>query len=150
MKVIFLTDVPSKGKAGEIKAVSDGYARNFLFPKGLAQPATPEVVRQTEIRLRKEMAEESSRRERISRLAKQIEGIQICLKALVGAEGRLFGSITEADIAKELSKIVNTPIDKRQVVLDNPIRQIGEYEVTIRFTGDLESQVRVIVEPGKA
>jgi large subunit ribosomal protein L9 len=150
MKVIFLTDVPSKGKAGEIKAVSDGYARNFLFPKGLAQVATREVVRQTEISLRKKMADESLNKEKMARLAEQIEGIQICLKAHAGAEGRLFGSITEANIAEELSKIVDAPIDKRQVVLDNPLRQIGEYEVTIKFTGDLESRIKVIVEPGKA
>ncbi len=150
MKVIFLTDVPSKGKAGEIKAVSDGYARNFLFPKGLAQVATPEVVRQTEISLRKKTTDESLDKEKMAKLAEQIEGIQICFKAHAGAEDRLFGSITEANIAEELSKIVGAPIDKRQVVLDNPLRQIGEYEVTIRFAGDLESRIKVIVEPGKA
>jgi len=150
MKVIFLTDVPSKGKAGEIKAVSDGYARNFLFPRGLAQVATPEVVKQAEISLRKKVTEESLDKEKMVKLAEQIEGIQICLKAHVGAEDRLFGSITEANIAEELSKIVDAPIDKRQVILDNPLRQIGEYEVTIKFAGDLESRIKVIVEPGKA
>jgi large subunit ribosomal protein L9 len=150
MKVIFLTDVPSKGKAGEIKAVSDGYARNFLFPKGFAQVATPEVVKQAEISLRKKVTEESLDREKMAKLAEQIEGIQICLKAHAGAEDRLFGSITEANIAEELSKIVDAPIDKRQVVLDNPLRQIGEYEVTIKLARDLESRIKVIVEPGKA
>lgn len=150
MKVIFLTDVPSKGQAGEIKVVSDGYARNFLFPKGLAQVATPEVIKRAEIGLRGKMTEESSNKEEMAKLAEQIEGIQICLKARVGAEDRLFGSITEANIAEELSRIVGAPIDKRQVVLDNPLRQIGEYEIAIRLATDLGARIKVIIEPEKA
>lgn len=150
MKVIFLTDVPSKGQAGEIKVVSDGYARNFLFPRGLAQVATPEVVKRTEISLRKKMTEESSSKEKMAKLAKQIEGIQICFKARVGAEDRLFGSITEANIAEELSRIVEAPIDKRQVVLDDSLRQIGEYEISIRLAADSVARIKVVIEPEKA
>lgn len=150
MKVIFLTDVPSKGQAGEIKVVSDGYARNFLFPRGLAQVATPEVVKRTEISLRKKMTEESSSKEKMAKLAKQIEGIQICFKARVGAEDRLFGSITEANIAEELSRIVEAPIDKRQVVLDDPLRQIGEYEIAIKLAADSVARIKVVIEPEKA
>jgi len=150
MKVIFLTDVPSKGQAGEIKVVSDGYARNFLFPRGLAQVATPEVVKRVEIDLRKKMTAESSSKEKMAKLAKQIEGIQICLKARVGAEDRLFGSITEANIAEELSRIVEAPIDKRQVVLDDPLRQIGEYEITIKLATDSVARIKVVIDPEKA
>jgi len=150
MKVIFLTDVPSKGQAGEIKVVSDGYARNFLFPRGLAQVATPEAVKRAEIGLRKKMTEESSNKEEMAKLAKQIEGIQICFKARVGAEDRLFGSITEANIAEELSRIVEAPIDKRQVVLDDSLRQIGEYEITIRLATDSVARIKVVIEPEKA
>jgi len=130
--------------------VSDGYARNFLFPRGLAQVATPEVVKQTEVSLRKKMTEEDVNKEKMAKLAEQIEGIQIHLQAHVGVEDRLFGSITEANIAEELSKIVDAPIDKRQVVLDNPLRRAGEYEVIIKLAGDLESRIKVVVEPGKA
>ncbi len=150
MKVIFLTDVPSKGQAGEIKVVSDGYARNFLFPRGLAQVATPEAVKRAEIGLRKKMTEESSNKEEMAKLAKQIEGIQICFKARVGAEDRLFGSITEANIAEELSRIVEAPIDKRQVVLDDSLRQIGEYEIAIRLAADSVARIKVVIEPEKA
>lgn len=150
MKVIFLTDVPSKGQAGEIKVVSDGYARNFLFPRGLAQVATPEAVKRAEIGLRKKVTEESSSKEEMAKLAKQIEGIQICFKARVGAEDRLFGSITEANIAEELSRIVEAPIDKRQVVLDDSLRQIGEYEIAIRLAADSVARIKVVIEPEKA
>lgn len=150
MKVIFLTDVPSKGQAGEIKVVSDGYARNFLFPKGLAQVATPGAVKEAEISLREKVTEESLQKEKIAKLADQIDGMQICLKARVGAEDRLFGSITEANIAEELSRIVDASIDKRQVVLDNPLRQIGEYKIAIRLATDSVAQIKVIVEPEEA
>lgn len=150
MKVIFLTDVPSKGQAGEVKVVSDGYARNFLFPKGLAQAATPGVAKQVEIGLRGKVTEESFHKEEMAKLAEQIEGIQIRLKAHVGSEDRLFGSITGANIAEELSSIVGATVDKRQVVLDNPLRQIGEYDIAVKLATDSVARIKVIVEPQEA
>ncbi len=150
MKVLFLVDVPSKGNAGEIKSISDGYARNFLIPRGLALPATADVVRQAESTIRKKQAEQGLTREKLTRLKEQIEGKQVSLEARVGAEDRLFGSITAADIAAELSRLVEAPVDKRQVVLDKPLRRRGEYEVTIRLAKDLESHITVTIEPAKA
>jgi large subunit ribosomal protein L9 len=150
MKVLFLVDVPSKGNAGEIKSISDGYARNFLIPRGLALPATADVVRQAENVIRKKQAEQGLTREKLTRLKEQIEGSQVRLEARVGAEDRLFGSITAADIAAELSRVVGAPVDKRQVVLDKPLRRRGEYEVTIRLAKDLESRITVTIEPAKA
>lgn len=150
MKVLFLVDVPLKGNAGEIKSISDGYARNFLIPRGLALPATADVVRQAESTIRKKQAEQGLTREKLTRLKEQIEGKQVSLEARVGAEDRLFGSITAADIAAELSRLVEAPVDKRQVVLDKPLRRRGEYEVTIRLAKDLESHITVTIEPAKA
>ena len=149
MKVLFLVDVPTKGNAGEIKAISDGYARNFLIPRGLALAATPDVVRQAESAIRKKQAERDLTQEKLAGLKEQIEGIRVCLKARAGAEDRLFGSITAADIAAELSRAVDAPVDKRQVVLDKPLRRLGEYEVTVRLAKDLESHITVTIEPGK-
>jgi len=150
MKVLFLVDVPSKGNAGEIKSISDGYARNFLIPRGLALPAIADVVRQAENVIRKKQVEQGLTREKLTRLKEQIEGSQVRLEARVGAEDRLFGSITAADIAAELSRVVGAPVDKRQVVLDKPLRRRGEYEVTIRLAKDLESRITVTIEPAKA
>jgi large subunit ribosomal protein L9 len=150
MKVLFLVDVPLKGNAGEIKSISDGYARNFLIPRGLALAATPDVVRQAESAIRKKQAEQGLTREKLTSLREQIEGSQVRLEARVGAEDRLFGSITAADIAAELSRVVDAPVDKRQVVLDKPLRRRGEYEVTIRLAKDLEARITVTIEPGKA
>jgi len=149
MKVLFLVDVPSKGNAGEIKSVSDGYARNFLIPRGLALAATDDVVRQAESTIRKKQAEQELTREKLTGLREQIEGKQVRLEARVGAEDRLFGSITAADIAAELSRLVEAPVDKKQVVLDRPLRRRGEYEVTIRLAKDLESRITVTIEPAK-
>jgi large subunit ribosomal protein L9 len=150
MKVLFLVDVPLKGNAGEIKSISDGYARNFLIPRGLALAATPDVVRQAESAIRKKRVERDLGREKLAGLREQIEGKQVRLKARVGAEDRLFGSITAADIAAELSRVVDAPVDKKQVALDRPLRQVGEHEVTVRLAKDLEAHITVTIEPGKA
>jgi large subunit ribosomal protein L9 len=150
MKVIFLVDVPSKGKTGEIKMVSDGYARNFLFPRRLALAATPEVIRQAETTIQRRKVEQSLDKEKLAELAQQIEGTQIHFKARVGAGERLFGSITAADIAEELSRVVDTPIEKKKIALNKPLHQIGKHEVTIKLAKDLEPRITVTVEPEKA
>ena len=150
MKVLFLVDVPSQGNAGEIKSISDGYARNFLIPRGLALAATDDVIRQAESTIRKKQVEQEMTREKLTQLREQIEGKQVRLEARVGAEDRLFGSITAADIAAELSRVVDAPVDKKQVVLDRPLRRRGEYEVTVRLAKDLESRITVTIEPAKA
>jgi len=150
MKVIFLKDVVGKGKAGEIKDVSQGYARNYLVPKGLASIATPEVIRQVEIELQKEGIQETLDQGKLAELADQIEGIEIHLQARIGAEDRLFGSITAADIAEELSRTAGTVIDKRKVDIDKPLRQAGSHEVTIKLAQGLGPRITVVIEPEKA
>ena len=150
MKVLFLVDVPLKGNAGEVKSINDGYARNFLIPRGLALAATDDVIRQAESTIRKKQVEQEMTREKLTQLREQIEGKQVRLEARVGAEDRLFGSITAADIAAELSRVVDAPVDKKQVVLDRPLRRRGEYEVTVRLAKDLESRITVTIEPAKA
>jgi len=150
MKVIFLKDVVGKGKAGEIKDVSQGYARNYLVPKGLASIATPEVIRQVEIELQKEGIQETLDQARLAELAEQIEGSEIHLQARIGAGDRLFGSITAADIAEELSRTAGTVIDKRKIDIDKPLRQAGSHEVTIKLAQGIGTRITVIIEPEKA
>ncbi len=150
MKVIFLKDVVGKGKAGEITDVSQGYARNYLVPKGLASIATPEVIRQVEIELQKEGIQETLDQARLAELAEQIEGSEIHLQARIGAGDRLFGSITAADIAEELSRTAGTVIDKRKIDIDKPLRQAGSHEVTIKLAQGIGTRITVIIEPEKA
>ena len=141
MKVIFLQDVPNVAKAGEIKEVADGYGRNFLIPKKLALLANPQAIRQTETRdkIKGQINAE------LMELASQLEGKEISLKARAGAKDRLYGSITSADIAAELNNTTGLDIDKRKIELDEPIRQLGSYEISIRLAQDIIPKIRVTV-----
>jgi len=147
MKVVFLQDVPNVAKAGEIKEVAAGYGRNFLIPKKLALLATPEAISQAETRDKK--IEEARLNTELIELARQLEGKEVSLKAHAGAKDRLYGSITSADIASELNNATGLVIDKRKIELDEPIRQLGSYEVAIRLAKDIIPKVRVTVTEEK-
>jgi len=149
MKVVLLEDIPGKGKAGEIKEVSKGYAKNFLLPRGLALVATPTVMKQVESRLEREKLEESIDRDKLVELAQQIEGREIRLKARMGAGERLFGSITAADIAEELSRAIGSVIDKKKIDIEKPFHQTGSYEVAIKLASDIKPQITVVIEEEK-
>jgi large subunit ribosomal protein L9 len=146
MKVVLLEDIPGKGKAGEIKDVSKGYAKNFLLPRGLALIATPTVAKQVESRLEKKKLEESIDREKLIELAQQIEGKEIHLKARMGGGERLFGSVTAADIAEGLSLAVGSGIDKRRIDIEKPFRQAGSYEVAVKLASDIRPKITVVIE----
>jgi large subunit ribosomal protein L9 len=149
MKVVLLEDLPGKGKAGEVKEVSKGYARNFLLPRGLALLATPTVIKQVESRLEQEKLEESIDRDKLVELAQQIEGKEICFKARMGAGERLFGSITAADVAEELSRAVGSPIDKKKIDMEKSLRKTGSYEVAVKLASDINPQITVVIEEEK-
>ena len=149
MKVVLLEDLPGKGKAGEIKEVSKGYARHFLLPRGLALVATPAVMKQVESRLEKERLEENIDREKLVELAQQIEGKEIRFKARMGAGERLFGSITAADIAEELSQAIGSVVDKKKIDIGESLRKTGSYEVAVKLASDLNPQITVVIEEEK-
>jgi len=149
MKVIFLEDVSGKAKAGEIKEVAKGYAKNFLLPKGLALAATSTALKQAESGLQKEKNQEGLDQAKLAELAGLIEGKEIHFKARVGTGDRLFGSITAADIAEELSQAIGSSLDKRKIDIDKPLRQAGSHEVIIKLAKDLEPRVTVIIRPEK-
>ncbi|MDY7019385.1 MAG: 50S ribosomal protein L9 [Chloroflexota bacterium] len=146
MKIIFIKDVPGKGKAGELKEVKQGYARNYLLPQGLALLATPTVEKQAKLGLDREKRKETLDQAKLEEVAKQIEGTEIHFQARIGADERLFGSITANNIAEELSRVKNCVIDKRSIEIDKPLRQTGRYEVTVKLSKDFRPQVIVVVE----
>jgi len=148
MKVVFLQDVPHVARAGEIKEVADGYGRNFLIPKKLALLTTPEAISQAETRDKK--IEEAHLNAELIELAHQLEGKEVSLKARAGAKDRLYGSITSADIASEIKDTAGLVIDKRKIELDEPIRQLGSYEVVIRLAKDIIPKIRVTVTEEEA
>jgi large subunit ribosomal protein L9 len=140
MKVVFLQDVTNVAKAGDTKEVADGYARNFLLARKLAVLAKPgaEVAVKAQLESRVEI-------EKLKKLAEQIEGKEITLKVKMGAKGRMHGSIGAADISKELKSAFDLEIDKRKVDLAEPIRQIGNYDITIKLAKEINPKVKVIL-----
>ncbi len=146
MKVVFIEDVSTKEKKGDIKEVSDGYARNYLLPRGLALPASAGAVKAAE----KISQERERKRVRLHdeyiELARQIEGKELRFKGKASSKGTLHGSITSADIADKLSNLVNIDIDKKKIVMKNSLHNIGEYEVEVIFSRDAAAKIMVIIE----
>ncbi|TES84647.1 MAG: 50S ribosomal protein L9 [Dehalococcoidia bacterium] len=141
MKVVFLQDVPNVAKAGEIKEVAAGYGRNFLIPRKLAALVSPQAMSQAETSIKTQ----AGTNEELVELAGQLEGKEVSLKAHAGAKERLYGSITSADIAAELESVTGLVVDKRKIELDEPIRQLGSYELTIRLGKDITPKIKVSV-----
>jgi large subunit ribosomal protein L9 len=145
MKVIFLKDMKGQGKKGEMKEVAEGYAINFLIPRGVAAPASEGKQKQLqELNLaeqkRKDREEDNARK-----LAAKLEGITLAIKAKSGEGGRLFGSITTKHIADQLAASQKIEIDKRKMVLDDPIRTLGVTEVPIKLHHEVTAKLKVQV-----
>ncbi|MBA7641861.1 hypothetical protein ES703_49546 [subsurface metagenome] len=152
MKVVFLEDVPNVAEAGEMKEVADGYGRNFLIPRRLAVLADAKAANIIEARLKKKARIQAETEAEMRELAQQMEGKEVILKARSGAKGQLYGSITNADIAEGLSKSTGLVVDKRVIELEEPIRQVGSYEIAIRLTQDIMPKIKVTIveeEEGK-
>jgi len=147
MKVILQREVDKLGTPGQVVDVKDGYARNFLIPRGLASPASKGGVRHAE-RLRKA---HDTRVQKSLTEAREIEGKltagPIRMKAKAGQEGKIFGSITVAELAVELSRTAETEIDRKRVRLDEPIRSLGTHEVTVHLHPEVDAVVTVEVVP---
>ncbi|MFZ2226635.1 MAG: 50S ribosomal protein L9 [Candidatus Moraniibacteriota bacterium] len=143
MQVILIQDVKNLGKKGDVKNVSDGYARNFLLAKKLAQVATKEAIEKIETQRKKEQLAELANLEKLRALASALKNKTIQFKA-AGKKGKLFGSISAKDIAGELKK-QNLDVAERAIVLDASIKKMGEYEVKIVLEKDIEAKIRIAV-----
>lgn len=145
MKVVLLQDVKAQGKKGDLVNVSDGYARNFLFPKGLAVEADAKVMNELkskeEARLHKIEEEKAAARA----VAEQLTGIVVKLKSTAGADGRLYGSITAKDIAEALQKDFGVTVDKRKIDMDGPIRAFGTYALDVKLYTEISGKINVVV-----
>ncbi len=144
MKVLLIKDVYKLGHAGDVKKVADGYGRNYLIPQGLAILATAGALKQAESIRSRAAASRQVLNAELGGLAAQIEGQTINFSSKAGETGKLYGSITNQDIADELSKVVGTPID-RKVIETQPIRLLGEHKVKVRLTMDLTPEIKVMV-----
>jgi large subunit ribosomal protein L9 len=149
LKVFFIKDLSGKAKRGEIKEVADGYARNFLLPRGLAILATPGTVSNVQTHREQTAERQNLEQEKLTEIAHSIDGKQVTLRARAGAQERLFGSVTSTVIAQALSQLVGFKIDKRKIELDEPLRKLGNYDITIRLSKDVEAKIAVIIEEEK-
>ena len=149
MKVILLTDVKDIGKKSEVLNVSDGYARNYLFPRKWAMEATPAAVKEIERKHALEEKLEAERRDEANRRAAQLNGKTIEMKAKCGEKGRLYGSITAQEVADALKAQHGVDVDKRKVEVE-PIRQTGEYDATVWVYSGITAKMKVVVTPAAA
>jgi large subunit ribosomal protein L9 len=143
VKIILTQDVPKLGDAGTIQEVKPGYARNYLIPKGMATVATTGAVKQVEERQAAEAKRIAKQEEELRGLADRIQGTRIEIEVRAGEQGRLYGSVTAADIAEKLSAVVGEEIDRRKIDLEDPLRTLGEHEITIRLVGRLTPTITV-------
>ncbi|WP_077702061.1 50S ribosomal protein L9 [Virgibacillus dokdonensis] len=145
MKVIFLKDVKGKGKQGEVKNVSDGYARNYLLKNNLAQEATPGNLKALEAKKKKQKQLEQKEKEAAIQLKDKLADITVELTAKSGDSGRLFGSITSKQISEALEKNYGYKIDKRKIELDAPIRSLGYTNVPVKLHPEVDGSIKVRV-----
>ena len=145
MKVILLQDVKGKGKKGQLLEVSDGYARNFMLPKRLAIEATPDAI--NTMRMNDKATQERIAREKAEALAtsKKLREMTVIVKAKGGGAGRLFGSVTNAEIADALAK-QGVKLDKRKIVLSETIKNVGTYTATCKLGYEITAPLTVKIE----
>lgn len=145
MKVILQKDIPNLGDAGDIKDVADGYARNYLLPKNLVLKANESSQKAMEHQARLIRIKKEKRKKVSEKIMEQINDIEVVIPAMVGEEGKLFGSITSMDIARALEE-KNVVVDKRKILLENPIKQEGEYPISIKLDEGLTATIKVAVQ----
>ena len=146
MQVLLLKDVEQVGRAGEVKRVADGYARNFLIPRGLATMASPGAIKKAELEREAASRRQAKELSEAQALAQALDGLTVSFRARAGEQDRLYGSITKADIAEELEKQVHQEVDRRKIELDEPIKELGTHAVTIHLGPDAEATISVVVE----
>ncbi|HEX2034080.1 MAG TPA: 50S ribosomal protein L9 [Chloroflexota bacterium] len=145
MKVILLKDVENLGRIGDVKEVSPGYARNYLLRRGLVVEATASQLKRLEELHRRRAKEDQRRLTEAQQLAERLSALEVRQEARAGEGGRLFGSITNQDVAAALKDQHGIEIDRRDVELDEPIRTLGTHTVTVRLGGGVQAQLRVVV-----
>ena len=146
MKVILQKDVKGKGKKGELKEVSDGYARNYLLPRGLAVEATADNLNTMRLQDKARQAQIAREKARAQEIAEQLKTITVVVRAKGGGAGRLFGSVTSEEISKALKAQTGIDIDRKKIVQDDPIKNVGTYHLKCKLGHEISGTMTVQVE----
>ena len=147
MKVLLSQDVKKLGKAGEIVDVSDGYAKNFILPKKLGIEATAKVLNEWKLKKGSEANRKEQERQQALALVQEMKEWTVVLKEKAGQDGRLFGSVTSKDIAQAVKEQYGTDIDRKKILLKDPLRAVGGYSVEVRLQAEAVGQLSVMIQP---
>lgn len=150
MKVVFFEDVEGTAHVGEVKEVKNGYARNYLLPRGIAGPTTRENLQRANALAQREARRQEKLDNEARAIAQKLENLTVTIEARVGETGRLFGSVTNRDVAAAIQAAVGVELEHQQVLLPEPIRELGQRTVDIKFTRNVSVEVTVDVVPDTA
>lgn len=145
MKVVLLEDVKGQGKRGELVNVSDGYARNFLFPKKLAKPADNQIINEIKAKKDSEDFKKQEEKKQALALAETLKDKVLVYKTTGGSDGRLYGAVTAKDISEKLESDLGLAIDKRKIVVNETIKTVGEYNIEIKLYPEISATIKLQV-----
>lgn len=148
MKVIFNADVKGQGKKGELKEVSTGYARNYLFPRNLATEATPDNLNAFKLKEKAKAAQIAKEKAQAEEYAKQLSGVQVTIRAKAGANGKLFGAVTSQEISDALREQFGMDVEKNKIVQAEPIKSYGSFTVKAKLGYEISGTINVLVVEG--
>lgn len=146
MKLVLTQDVKGQGKKDQIIEVSDGYARNFLIPKGLAIPADAKAISEVKNKEASKNHKIETEKAAAGELAKKLQNVTVTILAQAGADGRLYGSVTAKEIGEELQKQHGITVDRRKITLDSPIKTFGSYKLDVKLYTDVIGKINVSVK----
>lgn len=148
MKVVFNEDVRGQGKKGEIKDVSDGYARNYLLPRKLASEATADAINAIKLKEKAKAAQAAKEKAQALEYAKRLEAVQVTVRAKAGSSGKLFGAVTSETISKALKEQFDMDIEKNKIVQTEPIKSYGSYTVKAKLGYEVSALINLLVVEG--
>ncbi len=148
MKVVFNEDVRGQGKKGEIKDVSDGYARNYLLPRKLASEATADAINAIKLKEKAKAAQAAKEKAQALEYAKRLEAVQVTVRAKAGSSGKLFGAVTSETISRALKEQFDMDIEKNKIVQTEPIKSYGSYTVRAKLGYEVSALINLLVVEG--
>ncbi len=148
MKVVFNVDVRGQGKKGEIKEVSDGYARNYLIPRKLASEATADAINAIKLKEKAKAAQAAREKAQAQEYAKRLEEVQVIVRAKAGSGGKLFGAVTSEAISKALKEQYDIDVEKNKIVQGDPIKSYGAYTVRAKLGYEVSGNINILVVEG--
>lgn len=146
MKVVLLEDVKGKGKKGDLVNVPDGYARNFLLPKGKAKLADNQIIQEIKAKKESEDFKKAEEKKQAQKLAEKLKDVKLVYKTTGGEDGRLYGAVTTKDISEKLQSELGIAVDKRKIVIKDTIKTVGEYVLEIKLYPGINAKLKLIVE----